>query len=239
VTPPLWREALLGADVAALLRDPVLRGAGVPRGDGRPVILIPGFLAGDASLDVMTRWLRRRGYWTWRSGIRRNVDCATATIDRLEPRVEEIAARRGRRVALVGQSRGGSLARGLAQRRPDLVSGVIALGSPLRDELATHPFVRAQVTVVGLLGTLGARGLFGRSCLDGDCCAELRESAERDWPDDVGFVSVYSKTDGIVDWRSCLHPAAEHVRVTASHIGMAMSPGTLRAVASALPTFAP
>ena len=60
--PPLWREGRLGLKAAALLRDPVLRGEGLADGRGRPALLIPGFLAGDASLSLMADWLRRAGY---------------------------------------------------------------------------------------------------------------------------------------------------------------------------------
>jgi hypothetical protein len=77
-------------------------------------------------------------------------------------------------------------------------------------------------------------GLFSHGCGFGACCAETRELATADFPKDVRFVSVYSKSDGIVDWRSCLDPAAEHVEIVASHIGMAVNPQAFRAVAGTL-----
>src|SRR5436309_1073838 len=69
---PIWREARVAYERAALSRDPVLRGQGVPRGDGRPVLLVPGFMAGDLSLGLMGRWLRQIGYAPCRAGIRAN-----------------------------------------------------------------------------------------------------------------------------------------------------------------------
>src|SRR5439155_1047919 len=60
--PPLWREGRAPAELAALVRDPVHAGRGVPHGDGAPVLLVPGYLAGDGSMAVMARWLRRIGY---------------------------------------------------------------------------------------------------------------------------------------------------------------------------------
>src|SRR5436853_5304068 len=128
--PPLWREGRLGLEAAALLRDPIWRAEGVPDADGQPVMLIPGFLAGDDSLGLMTRWLRRTGHHTRKAGMRANVDCSQAAVERLLERVEVLAECHEQRVALVGQSRGGTLARVMAVRRPDLVSGVVALGSP-------------------------------------------------------------------------------------------------------------
>src|SRR5213592_653749 len=118
--PPLWREGLAGVEAAALFRSSVWRGGGVPDGEDRPVLLIPGFMAGDGSMATMTRWLRENGYYTHRAGIRANVGCSEAYLTRLELRLEELAEITGQRVAIIGQSRGGVFARVLGARRPDL-----------------------------------------------------------------------------------------------------------------------
>jgi pimeloyl-ACP methyl ester carboxylesterase len=235
--PPIWREARIGLETAALLRHPIFRGAGVADGRRRPVLLIPGFLAGDSSLAIMSDWLRRCGYRPSRAGMLANVDCSGAALGRLERRLEQLVADRGRRAAIVGQSRGGGLAKVLATRRPDLVSGIVTLGSPQLDPLAVHPLVRLQLIAVGGLGSLGAPGLFKRSCLYGECCASFWDDLDAPLPADVGFVSVYSRTDGIVDWRACLAPDAKQVEVRGSHIGMAVNPAALRAVADGLEAF--
>jgi pimeloyl-ACP methyl ester carboxylesterase len=232
--PPIWREGRTLRELAALLRSDAYRNPDPSAGSGRPVLLIPGFLAGDGSLGLMTGWLRRSGYWTRRAGTRLNVGCSGNVLDVLERRVASLARARGRRVALVGQSRGGTLARALAVRRPDLVDAVVALGSPQQRQLAVHPLVLMQVGAVGALGTLGVPGLFRRSCLNGECCRAFRESFERPFPAGVRYVSIYSRSDGIVDWRACLDPAAELVEIDASHIGMAVSVDAYRAVAAAL-----
>lgn len=231
---PIWREGRVALEHAALQRDPVLRGEGVPHGDGGPVLLVPGFLAGDPSLATMAAWLKRVGHRPSRARMRANVDCETRSLDRLEASLERLAERHGRTVAVVGQSRGGTMARGLAVRRPDLVSAIVTLGSPMVDQFAIHPLVRAQVTALGALGTFGLPGLIGRGCTHGDCCAETRARRADAFPRDVRFVSVYSRSDGIVDWRSCLDPAAEHVEVRSSHIGMAVHADVFRAIAGAL-----
>src|SRR5579859_3756540 len=142
---PIWREARLAFERAALTRDPVLRGQGVPCGNGRPVLLIPGFLAGDMTLSMMAGWLGRLGYEPCRAGIRANVDCAARALGRLEAQLEGLVEAHGRPAAIVGHSRGGSMARILAVRRPDLVDGIVCLGAPLTDQLAVHPLVRVQV----------------------------------------------------------------------------------------------
>ena len=232
--PPIWREGRTALELAELLRDPVFREVDPGAGAERPVLLVPGFLAGDGSLGLMTGWLRRAGHRAHRTGIRLNVNCSARALEVMERRVENLAERYGRRVTIIGQSRGGTLGRALAVTRPDLVDVLVALGSPQLDPMAIHPLVKLQVGVLGVLGTLGAPGLFRESCLRGDCCGEYRGSFQTPFPDDVRYVSIYSRSDGIVDWRSCLDPAAELVEVEATHIGMAMNAAVYRAVADAL-----
>jgi pimeloyl-ACP methyl ester carboxylesterase len=235
--PPLWRESRVPIEAAALLRDPIYRGVGVPSAAGQPVLLMPGFLAGDDSLGFMTGWLRRTGHHTRSAGIRVNVDCSARAVDRLIERTEELAERQDRRVILIGQSRGGTFARVMAVRRPDLIAGIVTLGSPLTSTFDIHPIVRMQVRAIATLGGLGIGGLFGLECIKGDCCKDFWADLGAPFPDDVGFVSIYSKRDGVVRWRSCLDTAAEHVEVRASHCGMAVNPGAYRAIATATEGF--
>src|SRR3954453_24162285 len=235
--PPMWRESRLGLEAATLLRSRVFKGEGVEHADGQPVMLIPGFLAGDDSLGLMTTWLRRTGHWTKSAGIRANVDCSSASVERLAERLDCLAETSGQRVAIIGQSRGGTLAKVLAVRHPELVSGIVTLGSPQLDPFDIHPLVRVQVYAVGTLGTLGVNGLFKHSCKWGKCCESFWEDLAGPMPRGVGYLSVYSKTDGIVRWRACLDPAAEHLEIKASHVGMAVNPRAFRAVAGALEEF--
>jgi triacylglycerol lipase len=235
--PPLWREGRLGLEAAALMRSQVFRGNDVEDAGGQPVLLIPGFLAGDESLGLMTRWLRKSGHHTRKAGMRSNVDCSEATYERLVERLECLAETRGERVAIIGQSRGGNFAKVLAVRHPDLVSGIVTLGSPQLDPFDIHPFVRAQVYAVGTLGFLGVPGLFSHRCKWGHCCAEFWDDLQKPLREDVGYLSVYSKSDGVVNWRSCLDPNAEHLQIDASHIGMAVSPRAWRAIEHALADF--
>jgi triacylglycerol lipase len=232
--PPIWLETRTPRELAGLLRSDFFRTPDPGVGAGRPVLLVPGFLAGDGSLAMMTGWLRRSGFHARRTGIRMNVDCSSAALRAMELRLEAIVQTRGRPAAIVGQSRGGTLARALAVRRPELVDTVVTLGAPQLEPLAVHPLVLLQVGAVGALGTLGIKGLFTRSCWDGECCEDFRASFEQPFPDGIRYVSIYSRSDGIVDWRACLDPAAEHVEIEASHIGMAVSLAAYRAVAQAL-----
>jgi pimeloyl-ACP methyl ester carboxylesterase len=236
--PPLWREGRIGLEWADLRRSGVLRGAGVPTGDGRGVLLIPGFLAGDGSLATLTHWLRSSGYHTKRAGIRANISCSEAACARLEQRLELLAERTGRRVVVLGQSRGGVFAKALATRRPELVAGIVTLGAPVVAQLAVHPVVLAQVGMVAALGSGPVPGLISWRCLRGDCCAPFRRDLGRGFPDEVGYIALYSRTDGIVDWRSCIDPDADAcVEVHGSHCGMSLNAGAYRAIAGALGRF--
>jgi triacylglycerol lipase len=232
--PPLWRESRVGLEAAALLRSAVWHGEGVPPGSGRPVLLVPGFLAGDRTLATLAKWLRANGYRTRRAGIRANVGCSGDACSRIEERLEAFAERTGRRIALIGQSRGGVLARAVAARRPDLVSGVVSLGAPTMAQLRVHPLVLLQVGLVGALGTGRVPGLFSHRCLRGPCCADFRAGLRAGFPPDVRYVSVYSRTDGIVDWRACIDPAADNVEVETSHLGMGLNAAVYEQIARAL-----
>jgi pimeloyl-ACP methyl ester carboxylesterase len=232
--PPMWRESRIGFELAGLLRSDVWRGEGVADGQRQPVMLVSGLLAGDQSLNFMAKWLKATGHRPCRAGIAINVDCSERAVEKLERRLECLAEDSGQRVAIVGQSRGGSFARVLAVRRPDLVSGIITLGSPLKHQLALHPLVRAGIIGIGALGTVGLDGMMRHSCLWGDCCTHFWDDFSSEFPPGVGFVSCYSRTDGIVKWKACLDPAAEHVEVRASHLGMAMNAEVYRAVAASL-----
>jgi len=222
------------AELARLLVDPVYRGEGVQRGDGMPVLLMPGFLAGDNSLAVMGGWLERMGYDPQPSGMVFNVDCSDRALDRVDRRVEELQRRHGRRVALVGHSRGGHYARALAHRRPDRVSHAVSLGADLRHMLGVSAPTRAAVSAARR-GIAVARRARAERCLTADCtCAFARDFAAPLPDDRVRFTSIYSKGDGVVRWPGSVIAGADCVEVTGSHVGLIFNRNAYRAVADAL-----
>jgi pimeloyl-ACP methyl ester carboxylesterase len=235
--PPIWRESRYGVELAQLRRSPVFRGHGVPDGEDRPVMLIPGFLAGDGSLGTLTHWLRASNFHTRRAGIRANVDCSHESCARLERRLEGFAEACGEKVSIVGQSRGGMFARALAVKRPDLVAGIVTLGSPTVNQLSVHPLVLAHVGMVSALGSAHLPGLFTWRCLRGDCCKAFRDAITGPFPEDIPYVAMYSRSDGIVDWHACLDPAAQLVEVHTSHCGMGVSAEVYRELGFALGSF--
>ena len=201
---------------------------------GEPVVLVPGFLAGDGTLALMSRTLRAQGFRTYRSHIHANIGCTLNAAAQLEARLESVAMRRGSRVQVVGHSLGGMLARGIAVRRPDLVSGIVTMGSPMLAPGAHHRSLSASVELLTRLSAAGLPGLMSADCVRGACARQSFTESRQPLPVGTGFTAIYSKRDGIVDWRACVDPEAEAVEVTASHLGMAFDPRVIDLVIGAL-----
>jgi pimeloyl-ACP methyl ester carboxylesterase len=219
--PPVWLEYRFGLEVRALLRDERFREP--PEApESRAVMTIPGFLTGDQSLRLLGSWLKRSGHRTRRAGMRLNVDCSEAAVQRLEQCLERFCDEQGEQAVLVGQSRGGTFARVLAVRRPDLVRGIVTLGAPTADPLAVHPVVWIPGAALATLGSIGVPGLASHSCVTGSCCKQFVDDLRGEFPSRRRYVAVYSRSDGIVDWRACLDPAALHVEVDSTHCGMSV-----------------
>lgn len=214
----MW-DPLAIREFAALVRDPVFRGRGVPHGDGRPVLLIPGFMAGDWMLRVLDGWLGRVGYRTYLSGILVNVLYSERTLSGLRRKVAEIQKETGSRVTLVGHSRGGLLAKVLAQRRPQSVEQVITLGSPLADWKDVVSMTRHAV---GILTTANEMIYGRRFNPEGRFVYDLKLTPV------VPTTSIYTKADDVVNYRSCLRPDIPSLPVWGTHNGLVVNPEVYR-----------
>ena len=201
---------------------------------GDPVLLIPGFLAGDYTLGSMGRHLRQLGHRTYRTGILANVGCIDRGTQTLERRIEAIVERRERKVTIIGHSLGGMMGRGLAARRPDLVGGLVTLGSPMLAPGAAHELLIAQIALLRRLQALGLANLMGEDCTSGTCALRMWDESRKPLADGFPFVSVYSKRDGIADWRACIDPAGQAREVRTSHVGMALDPDVIDIVVETL-----
>lgn len=202
---------------------PLLRTA--PKGDGHAVLVLPGFTAGDESTVLLRRYLNAQGYRAlpWRLG--RNTGSAKLQ-DRLARRFMRLLVAHKGRLSLIGQSLGGVFARELARQFPDRVRQVITLGSP---------FGAAQhgTNVNPMVSKLFQR-------LSGLTVDQMRERiGEEDAraPIPTPSTAIYSKSDGVVHWSTCLEyhsDHAENVEIIGSHSGMAMHPVSVYVIADRL-----
>jgi triacylglycerol lipase len=221
-------------ELTRLVVDPVFYGRGVPRGDGRPVVLAPGFLAGDYTLLVLATWLRRIGYRPYTCGFVANVDCSNRALERVERRVEGVHRRHRRRVALIGHSRGGHFVRALAARRPDRVSHGISLGADLCRMLGISLPTRIAVTGARA-GLQWSRRAGADDCFTMQCSCPFTRDYGNPFPErKVRLTSIYSKGDGVVRWEGCVVPYARAVEVRGSHVGLVFNRDVYRAIAAAL-----
>ena len=215
--PSLWLEQRASLELAELLVSPVYYGIGVPRGDGSPVLLLPGFLGSDGYLSVMNGWLRRVGYRPHTSGLWLVAGSPFDLIARVLRRADELAATSDRPLTVVGHSLGGILARVLARLRPDLVTHVIALGSPLGADgrRAAHPLIGAMADLLVRESNVPRR-LAAERALE-------REIFAGSLPDGVRFSSIYTRQDAVVDWRACVDddPRSACYEVRGTHTGLA------------------
>jgi pimeloyl-ACP methyl ester carboxylesterase len=224
LSPPSWLLMLAEPRAlfefnSSLLLSPLLMQA--PRGDGHPVLALPGFLASDLSMAPMRRYLKELGYepHAWNMG--RNLGGVYSKRRALRELLTSIYESAGRKVSVVGWSLGGVYARDLALQAPDMVRSVITLGSPFANDIRATNATRLYELVSG-------EGV--------DDVPGLREAIAGDLP--VPATSIYSRTDGIVNWRtSLLRPSAtaENIEVHfASHLGIGVNPAALWAVADRL-----
>ena len=237
-TEPRWWGNHLGElrwqlDAVRLLASPVWRGRGVPRGDGRAVLLLPGFLAGDYTLAIMASWLRRIGYQPGGAKFLANVSCSDRALRQVERRAEGLAAETGRRIAIVGHSRGVHLGKALAAQRPELVSHMVGLGGGLDSQLAISAPTGAAVALVRAWHRRrdedGTRG----GCLTESCSCAFSRAYSAPFPESVRLTSVYSQADGVVRWQACIAPYADNVRVSGTHVGLAFNAEAYSVIAAA------
>jgi pimeloyl-ACP methyl ester carboxylesterase len=233
---PIWKELVWPATWLALRFSPVYFGRVQSRGRGGPVVLVPGFLASDLHLLDLQLWLRRIGYQPVASDIGRNADCPDVLLERLMETIDEAYGRTGRRVQLVGHSFGGVLARAAAVRRPEHVAQVITLAAPFR-ALRAHRTV--LTTARWLSSVLPPPNLSPRTHRDHahaeECACTFLREPQPPWPSGVRRLAVYTKDDGVVDWRSCIEDESSlNAEVRGSHAGLVFNPDVYRVLVDAL-----
>jgi triacylglycerol lipase len=230
-----WTEALFAAEIFLLHATPVYYGFGVPRGDDSGVVIIPGFLGTDLYLMELHGWLERIGYRPYFSGIGINAECPNILVQRqLNKTIERALTETERRIHLIGHSLGGVIARSVAGQRPGDVASVITLASPFRSIVTSRAVVHATEAIrLRILKENGQNVL--PTCYTGRCTCNFIDSLKRDIPDSMFETAIYTRDDGIVDWRYCMTRNPEvDFEVPGTHIGMAFNPSVYSIVAERL-----
>jgi pimeloyl-ACP methyl ester carboxylesterase len=226
IGPPskaLWaRELLAWPEFGAYLATMPMWGL-APRGDGHPVLILPGLAQSDLSTRPLRRFLAWRGHGTSGWGQGRNTGRTGFVDEGLRQRLSALHAQHGRKVSLIGWSMGGLFARDLARQTPEAVRQVITLGSPF----------------TGPAKASNAWRLY--EMLSGERAGDPAVMQRHRGPLDVPATSIYSRRDGIVAWQCCLdndrdaaRPRVENIEVVSTHCGMGHHPAVLYAVADRL-----
>ncbi len=204
-----WRALLEASTLIPSL--PFLRN--MSRGDGHPVYLLPGFMADSQSTAMLRRWLNNLGYNAIPWGFGRNLGPRGLLMERLVVTVADIAREHGQTVSLIGQSLGGVFAREIAKAIPEQIRQVITLGSPFR-QTETNGTAPAVMRLFEMATGENADDL-------------KRDLGDISRPAPVPSTAIYSRTDGIANWKTCIEeetPLTDNVEVYASHCGMGFNP---------------
>lgn len=189
------------------------------RGKGRPVVVLPGFFSPDIATARLRAFLARQDFAVQRWGQGLNIGPTRTILAGLERELEKISARYGFAPALVGQSLGGTIAREAAKRRPDLVSHVLTIVSPIRLPVPTTLAPLARIA--SLLWDRETRSLLHQISV----------------PPPMRLTAIVAPRDGLVDYRSCLPdpaPNVEVILVDGTHTTMGANPTVQRIVADRL-----
>jgi pimeloyl-ACP methyl ester carboxylesterase len=207
----LAAEARAMQELFALRLDPVFRGTGVARGDGRPVLIIPGLFGSDAYLEPLHGWLRRIGYRPVRSTLAVNAGCPERLRTQIETGLQRVVDREPGPVAIIGHSRGGMLGWAIASRLQERASHLVLLGSPapavvamMRSSAGTTP-TRVAAGSVAQAGQRALR-LLDPDCTVPACGCSYVEDLRRDLSPATKVLSIRSRDDQIVP------PGASEVR---------------------------
>ncbi len=231
----IWKEALFGAELLLLHASPVYYGLGVPRGDGAAVVLVPGFLGTDTYMSHLQTWLDRIGYRAFVSGIGLNAECPNLLIQyQIAETMAKARKATRRRIHLIGHSLGGVMARSIAAQRPSEVASVITLAAPFRGTVAHQSVLRAAKAVRNIILREHGKKVLP-DCYTARCTCDFLNSLRRHIPASVAQTAIYTRDDGIVDWRYCRTSDPEvDFEVPGTHMGLAFNPSAYTIIASRL-----
>ena len=232
---PIWKEALFGFELLLLHSAPVYWGLGVPHGEGSAVLLIPGFLGTDVYVGHLHSWLERLGYRPYLSGIGLNAECPNLLIRyRLANTIEKALAETGRKIHLIGHSLGGIIARSVAAQRPRDVASVTTLAAPFRGTVMHQSVLQAAGVVRKHILRAHGAGVLA-ACYTPRCTCDFVNSLRCKIPSRVTATAIYTRDDGVVDWRFCRTGNRDQdFEVNGTHVGLVFNPSVYTVIAERL-----
>ncbi len=229
VKRPVWREARRPLELRQLKKDPIWHGDSVPLGHGRPILIIPGFFSGRATADPLAHVLGVAGWDVHIADVGRNMGPSYEAVDAAEAGLDALGASSDRKAIIIGHSRGGQFGRVVSVRQPERIDRLIAVGTPLTIKYPSFFIVKLPAEALDKAWRAGAFGY-----VDQVREQEIDDLRYVPFPSNIELISVYSTTDGIVDWRLSVEPAARCVEVNTSHTGLFNSVAGIRAIADSL-----
>lgn len=232
---PFWNELGLYQEWLNLRCSPVYYGWGAPRGDGQPVVVVPGFLGTDLSLAELYWWLARIGYQPYYSGLGLNVNCPDASADLVLGAVRRAAAETGCRVRLIGHSLGALIARSVAFEHPELVDLLISLAAPFHEVAYVHPALIEGMAAVRRRGGSPLTWHVEGTCFSGHCACRFTANIMRPRRPPFRRRALYARNDGLVRPESCHETEPDlNVGVATSHYGIIYNATAYQRVAELL-----
>ena len=232
------REAMTWFDMGALFASPVFYGIRVAPGDGKVVVVIPGFMGNDLYLQPMLNWLDRIGYTPARSSLNPSAGCLDRSFQQVKREIDRHLSRKQRSIALIGHSRGGAVAWTLAAQMQEQVSHLIMLGAPAPGlsrliEDGSHRFRLSQLSKMLLHANRLSRNMLHPDCGFPSCECSFINNAERPLSQATALLSIYGNDDLVVpDAAKILQ--GQTIHVPTSHIGLVYHPEVYRLVSQFL-----
>jgi len=194
----------------------------LPRGKGRPVLVLPGFMAGDSSTRPLRTLLRALGHNAVGWGLGSNIGPSTKILDGMIELLDHLNQEDGP-VDVIGWSLGGIYGREMARLAPEAVRQVITLGSPFQISDSSESNVGPMFHALT------------KAHSDQIVMPRMPDHAREQIP--VPTTAIYSRTDGIVRWKHCIDPAqplSENIEVRGSHCGLGHNPAAVMVIADRL-----
>jgi pimeloyl-ACP methyl ester carboxylesterase len=228
----MMRELGLWLDLGALLADPVFYGNRVAPGDGKLVVIIPGFMGNDFYLMPMLNWLSRVGYTPLRSTLSLSAGCMQRSCDQVKAEIDRHLSREQRSVALIGHSRGGAVAWALAAQMPERVSHLVMLGAVFPGfqrsvESGAHDIRLGELTRMLLHANKFSRRVLDPHCRFPSCECAFMNHAERPLSQATALLSIYGSDDLVIPEEAKMFEG-EIIHVPTAHVGLVYHPEVYR-----------